>query len=57
MGESKIIIEEIEKSSSKSPPAPLCQRGGNILGALIFSPLYEERGVRGDFFWEFNFCL
>jgi len=36
-------------SKDKSPLAPLCQRGEHSRDTC-FSPLYEERGVRGDFF-------
>jgi|GEM_PF-2331086 len=65
MGESKTIIEETKKSSSKSPlprmsgsatpSAGLSEAGPFVKGGehprgTIFSPLYEERGVRGDFF-------
>jgi|GEM_PF-2279466 len=50
MGESKIIIEETEKSSSKSPLPPFV-KGGNILGADLFPPLRRKGGGRG-IFWE-----
>jgi len=50
MGESKPIIEEIEKSSSKSPLPPFV-KGGEHPWGTIFSPLCEERGGDGGIFW------
>jgi len=44
MGESKTIIEETEKSSSKSP-GPLCQRGGTSSGHDLFPPLRRKGGT------------
>jgi len=49
MGESKIIIEEIEKFSSKSPLPPFV-KGGNILRALSFPP-FTKKGGYGGIFW------
>jgi len=43
MGESKIITEETEKSSSKSPLPPFV-KGGEHSRDTVFSTLYEERG-------------
>jgi len=48
MGESKVIIEETEKSSSKSPLPPFIKGGGTSSGHYLFPPL-RRKGERGDF--------
>jgi len=70
MGESKTIIEETKKSSSKSPlprmsgsatpsaglseSGPFVKGGGTSSGHDLFPPL-RRKGGTGGFFWEFNF--
>jgi len=51
MGESKIIIEETEKSSSKSPLPPFVKGGGISSGHYAFPP-FTKKGGYGGIFWR-----